>query len=98
MLVDPENDRLVTRDILTKIRYRLIYMARLEGVSDKDYELDCIGNSKLIEEDFDTLKEAQANAPSGYSYQVRRICCHLSEDIRNCIYWSVIREDPVVEV
>lgn len=98
MLYDAENDRMVSDDILCRVRYRLNYLARLDDVSDADYEIDCIGNSDDIEEDFDTLDQAKKNAPSDVSYMIRRICCHRSEDVFNAIFWSVIDEDPVVEV
>ena len=98
MLYDAENDRMVSDDILSRMRYRLMFMIRLDDVSDADYENDCIGNSELIERDFDALDQAKKNAPDDVSYQIRRICCHRSEDVFNAIFWSVIDEDPVVEV
>ena len=98
MLYDAENDQMVSDDMLCRVRYRLMFMTRFDDVSDADYENDCIGNSELIERDFDTLNQAKKNAPSDVSYQIRRICCHRSEDIFNAVFWSVIDEDPVVEV
>ncbi len=98
MLYDAENDRMVSDDILCRVLYRLMFMIRLDDVTDADYEHACIGNSELIERDFDTLDQAKKNAPSDVSYMIRRICCHRGEDVFNAIFWSVIDEDPVVEV